>query len=89
MQTNQFRITQWGDEDFTIDRLYIIPLETFANMFRKVKKTEEDWRVIKDYKKSGKYYYPAKRFETLIKAKAFIDKTLLDEATYPIVTRHP
>lgn len=87
MKTNKFRITQWGDYNFTIERLYIIPQETWANLFRKVKKTEEDWRIVYDASQSSRYHY--KRWTSLKEAQDYIDKTILDEGIYPIVTRHP
>ena len=89
MQTNEFEITQHGDEDFTIKRLYYVQEEGFFTLFKRHKVLLPNWRVIQDYEKSGSYYYPPRRWKSLEEAKAYIDKTLKDEATYPIKTRHP
>lgn len=86
-QTNRFRITQHGDMDFTIARSY---RHENKRLFR-APKVKYVWQPIQDWAKAKDYRYsiPAKRWTSLEDCKSYIDKTLADEAKYPIVTKYP
>lgn len=88
MEINKFKIIQNSDERFTIKRMYTYEESTYFGFGQP--RIVEGWAPIRVNAYSPRLVHnPVKTFTSLEEAKSYIDKLLLDEKTYPIVTDYP